>query len=145
MFVFAAIVLSGLTAFPLETELDFVARHSSHLPAAVADWMEHVRDGVHNTNSVYPFIMYGIDWLAFAHIVIALLFIGPYMDPLRNKWVIDWGITCCVLVFPLALIAGPVRGIPFFHQLVDCSFGFFGFFPLFIIRRKIRKLEKLMS
>lgn len=32
------------------------------------------------------FSAYGMDWLAFAHLVIAAAFIRPYIDPLRNKF-----------------------------------------------------------
>jgi len=37
----------------------------------------------------YPFIAYGTDWLAFAHFVIAIAFIGPWRDPVRNVWVVE--------------------------------------------------------
>jgi hypothetical protein len=46
----------------------------------------------------------------------------------------------CAAVFFLAFICGPIRGIPFFHQLIDCSFGFFGFFPLYYVYRKINSI-----
>jgi len=84
---------------------------------------------------------YGTDWLAFAHLVIAVAFWGPLKDPVRNIWVIEFGMIACVLVIPLALIAGPIRGIPFFWQLVDCSFGVFGIIPLWLCRRDILRLE----
>jgi len=95
-------------------------------------------------NEHFSFISYGTDWLAFAHVMIALVFIGPLRDPVKNKWVIDWGILCCFAVLPLALIAGPIRNIPFFHRLIDCSFGIIGFFPLWIIRKKIQQLESMI-
>jgi hypothetical protein len=56
--------------------------------------------------------MYGTDWLAFAHLVIAVAFWGPLRDPVRNIWVIEWGMIACVGIVPLALFAGPVRDIP---------------------------------
>ena len=92
-------------------------------------------------NDQFPFLFYGYDWLAFAHIVIAMAFIGPYKDPVRNKWIIEWAMLACLAVFPLALIAGPIRGIPWFHILIDCSFGIIGLIPLFITRKWIMKLE----
>jgi hypothetical protein len=82
---------------------------------------------------------YGTDWLAFAHIVIAVAFIGPLRDPVRNIWVIEFGMIACALVIPLALIFGPLRGIPFFWRLIDCSFGIIGFVPLWLVRREIRQ------
>lgn len=84
---------------------------------------------------------YGTDWLAFAHLVIAVAFIGPFNDPLKNSWVIQFGMIACVMVFPLAFICGAVRSIPFFWQLIDCSFGAIGFVPLYICYKKIMRLQ----
>jgi hypothetical protein len=39
------------------------------------------------------------------------------------------------------LIAGPIRSIPWFHILIDCSFGLIGLIPLGWALRLIRKLE----
>jgi hypothetical protein len=117
--------------------------HSSFLPLVLQDWIQRVVVGVDQTNRQFPFIAYGTDWLAFAHLVIAIAFIGPYRDPVRNKWVIDWAILCCVAIIPLALIAGPIRSIPLFHQLIDISFGLLGVIPLLIVRKKIHLLSKL--
>ena len=36
------------------------------------------------------------------------------------------GIAACLAVIPLALICGPIRGIPFYWRLIDCSFGVIG-------------------
>jgi hypothetical protein len=47
----------------------------------------------------------------------------------------------CVLIIPLALICGPIRGIPFGWQLIDCSFGIVGIVPLWLCRRYINELE----
>lgn len=81
------------------------------------------------------------DWLA-AHLVIAIVFIGPFIDPVRNKWVITFGLIACACVVPLAVIAGPIRGIPFAWRLVDCSFGIFGALPLLLCRRSILAIER---
>jgi hypothetical protein len=66
--------------------------------------------------------------------VIAVAFLGPLKDPIRNIWVVEFGMIACILVIPLALICGHIRGIPFAWQLIDCSFGIFGFIPLAIVR-----------
>lgn len=137
------LVLSGVTAFPIETELRWL---TGVLGADAADggvlrWLVTVRDGVIATNRTYPFLAYGTDWLAFAHLVIAVLFIGPLRDPVRNVWVVEWGMIACAAVIPLALIAGPIRGIPFYWQLIDASFGVIGIVPLWLCLRDIRALE----
>jgi hypothetical protein len=105
-------------------------------------WIATVRNGLIDTDAKYPFIAYGTDWLAFAHLVIALAFWGPWRDPVRNVWIIDWGIWACILVVPLALVCGPLRGIPPGWRFIDCLFGIVGIGPLLIIRHDIRELEK---
>lgn len=75
------------------------------------------------TNLIDAPLAYGTDWLAFAHLLLAALFWGPYRDPVKNIWVIEFGMGASLAVIPLALICGTVRGIPFFWQLIDCSFG----------------------
>jgi hypothetical protein len=142
IFFMICLVLSGLTAFPLETELGLLVRawplsRDGNLYA----WVLKVYQGLKDVNSRYPFMAYGYDWLAFAHLVIAAVFIGPLRDPVRNKWVIEFGMIACVLVIPLAFIAGEIRGIPIYWRLIDCSFGIAGLLPLSICYRKIRLLE----
>ncbi|RZJ32030.1 MAG: hypothetical protein EOO48_00170 [Flavobacterium sp.] len=145
LFFIVAIALSGITAFPIETELKIVDTHLSSFPESLQTWMHTVYLAVKNTNENYPYLSYGTDWLAFAHIVIATAFIGPLRDPVRNIWVIQFGMIACVMVFPLAFIAGSVRGIPFYWQLIDCSFGVFGFAVLYFCYRDIVKLEKIQQ
>lgn len=137
------LVLSGITALPIETELAFAMQHISIFPDVVQHWLLRVYTAVHETNLRFPFISYGTDWLAFAHIVIATVFIGPLRDPIKNIWVIQFGMIACLLVFPLACIAGPIRGIPFYWRLIDCSFGVIGFLPLYYCYKKIKQLEKM--
>jgi len=104
-----------------------------------------VREGLTVTYSNYPFIAYGTDWLAFGHLIIALFFIGPLIDPVRNIWVIYTGLIACVAVIPLALICGPIREIPFYWRLIDCSFGIIGFVPLWLSLSLTRKLESKLG
>jgi len=108
---------------------------------ALNSWLVRVWLALSDTNVRYPFLAYGTDWLAFGHLVIAVAFIGPWIDPVRNKWFISFGLIACAGVLPLALIAGAIRDIPFYWRLIDCSFGVFGCIPLLIVRRKIYRLE----
>jgi hypothetical protein len=144
----AGLILSGITAFPLKAEigcLNSVVHASWFQPAAESTgllaWIGRVHEGIDATDARYPFLAYGTDWLAFAHLVIAVLFVGPYVDPVRNKWVVRFGLIACGGVIPLALIAGHVRQIPLGWRLIDCSFGVVGAVPLLICWRAIEKLE----
>jgi hypothetical protein len=148
--VIAGLVLSGLTAFPIETELrvatELLGLGRGTDPASlgpVAAWLVRVRDAVEATNAAYPFLAYGTDWLAFAHLVIAVAFLGALRDPVRNEWVVTFGLIASAGIFALALLAGPVRGIPWFWTLVDCSFGVGCGIPLLICRRDIRELASM--
>lgn len=141
IFVFF-LVLSGVTAFPVETELRWVLPYLAWLPSPLYAYLQEVYTAVSITNSIYPFIAYGFDWLAFAHIVIGLAFIGPFRDPVRNIWVIEWAMLCCLAIIPLAFICGPIRSIPLYWTLVDCSFGVIGILPLWYCHKLIRKLER---
>ncbi len=143
LFMMFAIIISGITAFPVETELAWLFRHPGLIPGFAENWLKDVYGALKETNAKYPMLAYGYDWLAFAHIVIAMAFIGPYKDPLKNEWIIDWAILCCLAVFPLAFIAGPIRGIPLFHILIDCSFGLIGLLPLIICKRWIKQLKHI--
>ena len=83
------LVLSGVTAFPLLTELNLLVRWtdaprlaaSNGWFAPVAAWVLKVHDSLAATYAAYPFIAYGTDWLAFGHLIIALFFCGSDNRP----------------------------------------------------------------
>jgi len=141
----AGLLLSGVTAIPLETELGWLVQWTGaeqlvKSPASTeasgwALWLVRVRDALVEMNARHPFLAYGYDWLAFGHFVIAVAFIGAWRDPLRNRWLFDFGLIACALVIPYALIFGGVRGIPLGWRLIDCSFGLLGAVPLWLCRR----------
>lgn len=142
------LVLSGVTAFPLRHELDILARMlevdeftPQTAPHDLGRWILTVRDGLRGMYAAHPWIAYGTDWLAFAHLVLAVFFIGPWRDPVRNKWVLQAGVIACVLVLPLALICGQMRGIPLYWRLIDCSFGVVGVGPLLCCLHLVRQME----
>lgn len=149
LFFVIGLVISGLTAFPLVWEVGMLHRYLGEGSAAaewwpgLAAWITRVYRGLAETDSRHPFILYGTDWLAFAHLTIAVVFWGPIKDPVRNVWVIEFGMIACLLIVPLALICGPVRGIPFYWQLLDCSFGAVGIIPLWLARREVKRIEAL--
>ena len=145
--VMIGLILSGVTAFPLPSEVRLLCELMGVPPSAnpsqfggLTGWILLVSHGLSATEAAHPFLFYGTDWLAFAHLVIALLFIGPIKDPVRNVWVIQWGVIACAMVLPLALICGSIRNIPFAWRLIDCSFGVVAAVPLLVCLRLISQL-----
>ena len=139
------LILSGVTAFPIETELKWLVHNDSFFPSFLRQWIVQIYYAVKQMNFQFPQLSYGTDWLAFAHIVIGVAFIGPLLDPVKNVWVLIFGMIACAMVFPLAIICGSIRSIPFYWRLIDCAFGVFGFIPLWICFVKVRKIEKIMK
>ena len=146
LIVITGLVVSGVTAFPLLAELNFISdilAGSSITPSGhsgLTFWILTVREGLEKTYQQYPFIAYGTDWLAFAHLMIAVFFILPWRDPVRYDGVLKVGIVCSLMILPLAFICGPLRGIPFWWRVIDSSFGIFCLPPLIFALRKIRSL-----
>jgi len=131
--------LSGLSAIPVHTELTILERL---FPASsVGFWINKVHLAYNAVNDQHPFLFYGYDWLAFAHFVLAILFMGPYRDPITNIWVIQFGLISCVLIIPFAFTAGYFRGIPIGWRFIDCSFGVIGFILLKKVLIQIRKCD----
>jgi hypothetical protein len=138
------VVLSGATAIPLQSELGILSGLASP-SSALGSWLIRINSGMIETYGKFPFFAYGTDWLAFGHFVIAMAFLGPLRDRVRNLWVIDFGVIACISVIPFALAMGPLRNIPFFWRLIDCSFGVLGVIPLLYCRKCVTELVKLRS
>jgi len=148
----AGLVLSGVTAIPLEQEVRWMREHlvgpAPHSLAALAvvdQWLSRIHEALRDTQARHLMLFYGTDWLAFGHFAIAIAFIGAWRDPVRNRWLFDFGLIACALVVPYAMVFGAARGIPLWWRLVDCSFGVFGAVPLWICRRDARALEDLRA
>jgi hypothetical protein len=144
LFFIAALMISGITAIPLRSELSFlVQRFAQDDPPTELDaWLLRVQGAVNDVSTRWPFLALGTDYLAFGHIVIGLGFIGLLRDPVRNEWLVTWGMIACVLVIPWAWGFGWARGIPWGWRLIDCSFGVGGMVPLLLIRRDIEELKR---
>ena len=143
----AGLILSGATAIPLESEVTWLANVtgarellSQSPPPPWAEWLCRVEAALREMNLKHPFIGYGGDWLAFGHFMIAIAFVGAWRDPVRNRWLLDFGLIACALVVPYALTFGALRGIPFWWRLIDCSFGLLGAVPLWLARRLVKKV-----
>lgn len=145
------LVISGLTAIGLPAGTEIFQKLAGggsawgHSWPAVSGWIELIYRGVHETNEKYPFILYGTDWLAFGHIAIAIAFLGVLHNPVKNIWVIQFGIIACILVIPWALIFGSIRGIPIWWQFIDMSFGLLGLIPLLVAYKHARRLEAIQE
>jgi hypothetical protein len=149
MFLFiVGIVLSGVTAFPLLAEMKLLTHllGIGHLTGpegttGLPFWILTVRHGLEDMYGRHPWIAYGTDWLAFGHIVIAMFFIGPLIHPVTSRANIYVGIIACLAIIPLAIICGPIREIPFYWRLIDCSFGVIGILPLLYCLKLLRQME----
>jgi hypothetical protein len=148
VFYAGALIVSGLTAVPVEWEVRTViavgwgdaAPGTSWWPA-MHTFLSKVLTAAQDVGARYPFFFYGFDWLAFGICVLGLLFLGAVRDPVRNVLVVKFGLLCCGLVLVFAAIVPHLRGLPWFWTFVDGSFGVVGAIPLLILLRDIRQLE----
>lgn len=150
LLVMFGLFIAGITAFPLLIELNWLSQllvgpggslNPDH-HEGILRWILTVRAGLESTYAAYPWVAYGTDWLAFGHLMIMLFFILPFQDPVRYEGVLWVGIWASLLVFPLAFICGPLRGIPWYWQLIDCSFGLICILPLGLAIRDTRILRR---
>ncbi len=146
------LVLSGLTAIPVQTQFDWLLAclgpdfgRSGLVPEFVAKWLAIAYAGISKTTAQAPFVWYGTDWLAFGHVAIAVSFIGALRDPVRNRWSYQSGMLVCAAVVPWAMVFGALRGIPLWWRLIDCSSGVFGIVPVWLCWRWSGELERLLS
>src|SRR5262245_35499886 len=85
----AGLIVSGLTAIPLVREVNLLYRGLHYLEifhGGFHDWIQEVLAALLDTKARYGFLYYGTDWLAFGHFVVALAFIGPWREPVKNAW-----------------------------------------------------------
>jgi hypothetical protein len=73
-----SLVLSGLSAIPLVWGVDFVVDILEEIEfhSQVFSLMKQVQNVLIFNAEHFPFMAYGKDWLAFAHFLFALLFVG---------------------------------------------------------------------
>lgn len=138
------LTLSGISALPLQWELSLLDGWLDD-SGNLGHFISHVHAGLTQTYAQFPFFGYGTDWLAFGHFVIAAFVILPFIDPIRYRAVIKVGLAACIGVIALALIAGPVRGIPFSWTLIDCSFGIVGAIPLLYCLRLTKRNAQMKA
>lgn len=143
------LIFSGLTAFPLLTEIHLLSSmmgitDATNYPSytGLVRWIAYVQLGLEETYARYPFFGYGTDWLAFGHFASAAFLIHPLRKPLESDWVIRTALWICAAVIPTAFIAGQIRGVPVSWRLIDSGFGFFGALPLFYCLHLTRRMRE---
>ena len=142
--VAAGLFISGVTVWPAIIELKtFVSLVWGD--KAAADGLHRfillAITGLEDTRKHYPFLLYAGDWLAFAHIMLAILFAGAIRDPVRNKWIVQCGLIMCALVPFLAAICNPIRDLPRWWFFIDFAFAPGAALPLWIAYIDIRAIE----
>ena len=135
--------VSGVTIWPWEIELSFAIStlQSIQGPEPLIELLQEIRHDMRMLDENNSFVLYVADWLAFAHLVLAALFLMALKDPIRNVLVVRFGILCSLSVPILAIICIPMRGIPLFWILIDSSFALCAI-PLWIALKDIKKLEQ---
>lgn len=136
--------LSGVTVWPAVPELKMAVHivWGDGQPAGVLhSFVVQAIEGLESVEASYSFMLYAHDWLAFAHIVLAILFAGAIRDPVRNVWIVQCGLIMCALVPVLAGICIPIRGLPLVWFWVDFAFAPAAALPLWIALRDIRRAE----
>ena len=142
------LLISGLTCYFLEWEVkaltDVVWGGSAdRIPFMDEEYklLLRVDEGLKVIKREYPEFMLGTDWLGFAHVILAILFLGAIRDPVRNILIIQFGIISAILVIPAAWLFGYLRGLPTIHYFIDASFGIGALIPLYISYRIIKRCD----
>jgi hypothetical protein len=142
------LLLSGVTVWPAAAELkalEHVVWGEGQPSGEVGAFVDKAIGGLEQTRENYPFLLYAHDWLAFAHIMLAILFLGALRDPVRNKWIVQCGLIMCLLILVLAGAGIPLRGLPWQWFFVDAAFGVVAGVLLGIAYSDIRAAEKATS
>ncbi len=142
------LLVSGITVWPAVTELKLAVRVAwgdGDPDGVLHSFVLRAIEGIESVEADYPFMFYAHDRLAFAHIVLAILFAGAIRDPVRNVWIVQCGLRMCVLVPVLAGICIPIRGLPPVWFWIDSAFAPAAGVPLWIALRDIRRAEAEMG
>jgi len=138
------LLVSAITVWPAVAELKWAVRvvwGDAEPAGTLHRFVLQVIEALEAVEADYPFLLYAHDWLAFAHIVLAILFAGAIRDPVRNVWIVQCGLIMCLLVPVLAAICVPIRGLPPVWFWIDAAFAPAAGLPLWIAWRDIRRAE----
>src|SRR5947208_12523934 len=122
----AGLVLSGISALPLQWELSILNRWLGNAEQAafsnhvrLHDFISNVHSAIEQTYAQFPFFGYGTDWLAFGHFVIAGFFVLPFMDPIRYRAILQVRLAACAAAIALAPTPAPIPPTPLFQTPTD--------------------------
>lgn len=132
-----ALIISGYTAMIIPEGLQIGMKYIPSTWTTVYAWILYIHEAV---EKMPRHLLYGYDWLAFGHYAIAIAFYGTWKNPTQNRWVIQWAMIISIMIIPFAFLMGAIRDIPFWWQLIDCSFGVFSLILLIMIDRRIKVL-----
>jgi hypothetical protein len=138
------LLVSGITIWPAIPELQAIEKvvwGDTEPTGVLHTFVRHAIEGLEDVQSNYPFMLYAHDWLAYAHIVLAILFAGAIPNPVRNVWIVQCGLIMCILIPVLAGICIPIRGLPWQWFLIDCAFAPAAGVPLWIALRDIKQIK----
>ena len=138
------LLLNAISAISLQTELKILLSNPDSLPQSLREWLTYVNNGIIDTDKNYPFMRYGFDWLAFAHVLIAIAFIGPLKDTIKNEWVVSWGIIASALSIVMALVWERLRDIPVWWSFIDTIIALIALIILWFCNNWIKQLKKLV-
>ena len=142
------LLVSGITIWPAVPELKIAVNMiwgEAEPAGELHTFLLASIEGLELVENDYPFMLYAHDWLAFAHIALAILFAGAIVNPVKNIWIVQCGLIMCVLVPVLAGICIPIRGIPWIWLWVDFAFAPAAAIPLISALRDIVRHEKGFS
>lgn len=134
--------LSGVTIWPWDPELRLAIFILEGIggPLPLVELLESILADMRHLRETQSFVLYVADWLAYAHLVLTVLFLMAMKDPVRNILVVQFGLVCCLTVPILAMTCIPLRGLPLFWIVVDSSFALAAL-PLWIALRDLQRLE----
>ena len=142
------LLASAVTIWPAIPELKMAVRIAwgdAEPTGVLHSFVVQAIEGLEAMEADYPFMLYAHDWLAFAHIVLAILFAGAIKDPIRNVWIVQCGLIMCAIVPVLAGICIPIRGIPVIWFWIDFAFAPGAALPLWIALRDIKRVEAKLN
>ena len=139
------LLISGITAFFIPEGMPTVLWMTEHSFPALLPWLKTVSHSVDYISSDATHLLYGYDWLGFAHVLFAILFVGALREPERNRFLLDFGLVACALIIPTAFIAGHFRGIPPLWSFLDSLFGVIGGALLLIAKYTLNKQHSIKT